>query len=205
MHLICNSRSRAATVGQFITNTHRIWRWAWNKRASTLHRLNADGVTEDVFVSGKKPNRFHHSHKQLRGNHNMICSMESTLEGEHCCLTSTEPVYSPNSVAALFLDVLNSWGNTWLWEHMPIAGRVAWVEKSIVDSTLVSVMDGLYIRELILNLCSAAIVLECSKERGRIVGAFSESIRVANDYRGELLDHLIHSDTIPSSILVQLS
>jgi hypothetical protein len=48
MLLICSSRSRAATVGQFITNTHRIWRWAWNKCASTLHRLNTDSVTEDA-------------------------------------------------------------------------------------------------------------------------------------------------------------
>ncbi len=53
MHLICPSRSRAATTGQFITGTHRIWQWAWNKCASTLHMLNVDGMTDDVFVSGK--------------------------------------------------------------------------------------------------------------------------------------------------------
>jgi hypothetical protein len=106
MHLICYSRS-AATVGQFITDTHRIWRWAWNNRTSTLHRLNADGMTEDVFMSGKKPNRVHHSHEQPCGNHNMIYSVEPTLEGAHYCLTSTEPVYSPNSVPALLLDLLN--------------------------------------------------------------------------------------------------
>jgi hypothetical protein len=116
MHLICPSRSRAVTVGQFTTNTHRIWRWAWNERASTLHRRNTDSVTvtEDVFVSGKKPNRIHHSHTQPCGNHNMICSVESTLEGEHYRLTSIEPVYSPNSVPASYLDVSNLWGNTWL-------------------------------------------------------------------------------------------
>ena len=120
--------------------------------------LNVDGVTDDVFVSGKKPNRFHHSHNQPRGNHNMICSVESTLD--HYCLTSTEPVYSPNSVPAMFLDVLNSWGNTWLWEPMSTTGGVAWLEKSIADSTLVAVTDGPYIRELFPNLCSAAFVLK---------------------------------------------
>jgi hypothetical protein len=187
MHLICPSRSRTATIGHFITNTHRIWRWAWNEHTSTLHRLNADGVTEDVFVSGKKPNRFHHSHNQLCGNHNMICSVESTLEGEHYCLTSTEPVYSPNSVPALFLEVLNSWGNTRLWEHMSITSGVAWLKKSIADSTLVAVTEGLYIRELFPNLCSAAFVLECSKGRGKMVGRLLESIRMASAYRGELL------------------
>jgi hypothetical protein len=34
---------------------------------------------------------------------------------------------------------------------------------------------------------STAFVLECSKGRGKIVGAFSKSISVANAYRGELL------------------
>ncbi len=59
LHMICPSRSRAATVGKYITPTHRIWRWAWNENDSTLHRLRHDSTREDVFVSGKKPNRFH--------------------------------------------------------------------------------------------------------------------------------------------------
>jgi hypothetical protein len=116
----------------------------------------------------------------------MICSVESTLEGEHYRLTFIEPVYSLNSVPALFLDVLNSWGNTWLWEHISITGRVTWLETSIADSTLVAVTDD-YIRELFPNLCSAAFVLECSKGWGRIIGAFLEAIHVVNAYRGEIL------------------
>jgi hypothetical protein len=70
---------------------------------------------------------------------------------------------------------------------MSITGRVTWLEKSIADSTLMAVKDGLCIRELFPNLCSAVFVLECSKGQGRIIGAFSEAIRVAKAYRGELL------------------
>jgi hypothetical protein len=125
-------------------------------------------------MSGKKPNRFHHSPNQPRRNHSMICSVESTLEGEHYCLTSTEPVYSPNSVPASFIDVLNLWGSMWLWGHMSITGGIAWLEKSIAESTLMAVTDGSYIRELFPNLCSAAFVLKCSEGRGgdcwRILG-----------------------------------
>jgi hypothetical protein len=75
----------------------------------------------------------------------------------------------------------------WLWEHMKVTGGITWVNESIVHGTLVAVMDGSYIRELFPELCSAAFVLECSQGRGRIFGLFSESLRVANAYRGELL------------------
>jgi hypothetical protein len=86
-----------------------------------------------------------------------------------------------------FLKVLQSWGNSWLWEHMSVSSGVAWLDKSISEGTLVTVTDGSYIRELFPNLCSAAFVLECSKGRGRVVGLFSEALLVANAYRGELL------------------
>jgi hypothetical protein len=62
----------------------------------------------------------------------------------------------------------------------------SWIHDSIADDSLVAVTDGSYIRELYPNLCSAAFVMECSKEQGRIVGSFSEVLLVANAYRGEL-------------------
>jgi hypothetical protein len=187
MQSICPSRSRAASIGRFIASTHKIWRWAWNDSKSTLHQLSTNSATEDVLISGKKPNRFHYSHYQPRGNCNMICLVEPTLVGEHYRLTSIEPVATLNSALALFLDVLHSWGNTWLWEDLSVTGRMTWIEESIANSTLVAVTDGSYTRELFPNLCSAAFVLECSKGHGRIIGALLEAIRMANAYRGELL------------------
>jgi hypothetical protein len=51
----------------------------------------------------------------------------------------------------------------------------------------VAVTDGSYIRKLYPNLCSAAFVLECAKGQRQMIGSFSESLTVANAYRGELL------------------
>jgi hypothetical protein len=187
LHMICPNISRAATVGKYITPTHRIWRWAWNENDSTLHRLRHDSTMEDVSVSGKKPNRFHYSHTQPCKEHNTICSVESTLEGEHFRLTSIAPIAIPNPVPTSFMEVLTSWGGMWLWEHVSMTSGVSWLEESIADSTLVAVTDGSYIRELFQNVCSAAFVFKCSKECGRIFSAFTEASCVANTYRGELL------------------
>ncbi len=68
-----------------------------------------------------------------------------------------------------------------------MSGGESWIHESIADGSLVAVTDGSYIREIYLNLCSAAFVMECSKGRGRIVGSISEALSVANAYRGELL------------------
>ena len=56
---ICPSCSRNPTLGRFTAPTLKIWQWTWSKEDASLHHLKEDGVTEDVFVSRKKPNCFH--------------------------------------------------------------------------------------------------------------------------------------------------
>jgi hypothetical protein len=74
------------------------------------------------------------------------------------------------------MDVLYSWGNTWLWDNISIAGGYNWLHKAIQDGSLLAVTDGSYIREQYPNLCSAAFVLECKKGQGRLIGSFLETL-----------------------------
>jgi hypothetical protein len=97
------------------------------------------------------------------------------------------PCTIQDTTPSMFVEVLHSWGNTWLWEHMSVYGGVIWLEQSISDGTLVAVMDWSYIRELYPTLCSAAFIIECTKGYGRVVGSFLEALLVTNAYRGELL------------------
>jgi hypothetical protein len=83
MLLICPSRSSTLSIGSFIGKSHRVWQWFWNEAQSTIHQVSLDGKTEDVFVLGRKPNRFSYSHSQQLQEHNTICSVQPTLEGEH--------------------------------------------------------------------------------------------------------------------------
>jgi hypothetical protein len=85
------------------------------------------------------------------------------------------------------MEVLYSWGNTWLWDNISMAGGCNWLHKAIQDGSLIAVTDGSYICEQYPNLCSTAFVFECNKGRGRLIGSFSKSLRVANAYQGELL------------------
>jgi hypothetical protein len=95
MFSICPSRTRNPRLGRFIAPTHKIWQWTWSKDDASLHHLKKDGVTEDVFVSRKMPNRFHYSHSQLRSHHNTICSVKPTLGNGSWCLTSLATCANP--------------------------------------------------------------------------------------------------------------
>jgi hypothetical protein len=83
MHTIGPSRCSSTGIGQFIGQTHRVWKWYWNSNASTLHHTNDDGSSEDVFIAGRKPNCFHLSHSQKQEQHNTVCLVQPMLEGDH--------------------------------------------------------------------------------------------------------------------------
>jgi hypothetical protein len=187
MLAIFPSRCPMTGVGQFIGQTHQVWKWYWDNKAATLHHMNEDGITEEVFTVERKPNRFHYSHSQNRGHRSTVCSVQPTLEGDHWRLLSAAPLACPAPAPTTFLEVLNSWGNTWLWDHMSVSGGTEWIHQSIIKGLLVAVTDGSHIRELYPHLCSAAFVLECKKGQGRVTGSFTKSLAVANAYQGELL------------------
>jgi hypothetical protein len=125
------SRCKTSSIGRFLSNMHIIWCWSWCEVDLTLCHLDNDGKTEDVFISGQKPNRYHYSRSQLHSKQQVVCSVLPTLDGGHWRLLSTALCAVPTPSPSMFLEVLETWGNTWLWEYMTVTGGVTWVIKSI--------------------------------------------------------------------------
>lgn len=98
--------------------------------------------------------------------------------GDICTVVKAAPdVFRVRSVATLapdkvapsnFMEVLEGWGQTWIWESLRLVGDYNWLAESIRGRTLMAVMDGSYIQELYPNLCSTASVFECRAGRGRL-------------------------------------
>ena len=61
-----------------------------------------------------------------------------------------------------------------MWDNLVITGNLDWIAALIADSSCVTVTDGSYMKELHPYLNSVAFVLECSKGRGRLMGALVE-------------------------------
>jgi hypothetical protein len=119
----------------------------------------------------------------MRGD--MATVEEGTLGTKTVCSVAPPPIrlIPPTD----FLDVLHWWGQTWIWDDLMVTGGTDWIAQAIADNSLVAVTDGSYIKEHYPELCSVAFVLECTKGRGRLAGAFAEASVAANAYRGELL------------------
>ena len=83
-------------------------------------------------------------------------------------------VYPKIDAMMPIFERLGGWGQTWIWDDLMVTGGTDWIAQAIADNSLVAVTDGSYIKEHYPELCSAAFVLECTKGRGRLAGAFAD-------------------------------
>jgi hypothetical protein len=102
-------------------------------------------------------------------------------------LSSHTPMPPTRAAPTYLWEAIQGWGNTWLWDNLVISGDIGWIANSIADNSCVGVMDGSYMKEVYLNLNSAAFVFERSKGRGQLKGIFVEATPNAGSYCGELL------------------
>jgi hypothetical protein len=103
-----------------------------------------------VFRPEKKPNRFYYSETRAYTGQDIICSVEPTHAGKirgGWRLTSQAQEATPAPTHKTFMDVLYSWGDTWLWDNVSMAGGHNWLHEAIQDGSLLAVTNGSYIRE----------------------------------------------------------
>jgi hypothetical protein len=114
------------------------------------------------------------------------------MRGDYATLKESRPgVWKVCLVASLpfrpvlpttFLDVLQGWGHTWLWNEMKVVGGTDWLSQVIAGGMLIVATDGSYIREHYPEICSAAFILKCKHSGGRVTGAFPEALSEANAF-----------------------
>jgi hypothetical protein len=102
--------------------------------------------------------------------------------------TSNPPVVPPPSN---IWEVLRKWQRTWLWDNLQWVGDDDWLALAIAEGPCIAVTDGLYMKDLYLNIHSAVVVLECIQGRGRIWCFFPEGSRVSCSYCCKLVGIMV--------------
>ena len=74
-----------------------------------------------------------------------------------------------------------------MWDNIQWVGDDDWLVILISEGTCIAVTDGSYMQNLYLSIHFAAVVLECTRGRGRMWCFFTEASWVACSYRGELI------------------
>jgi hypothetical protein len=85
-----------------------------------------------------------------------------------------------------FWEVLLKWESPWMWENLTWMVNDSWIAEAIADNSCIAVTDGLYMADLYPQIHSSALVLECTKGRGRLWCSFPEQAINAGSYQGEL-------------------
>ncbi len=113
IHSLCPSRHLHTRLGHFMAPTHKIWRWTWDDASGFLCHASDNRATEEIFVSGQKPNRFCYLHTRPSGINGTVCSVEPSHASGGWRLTSLVSAAISTPTPQTFLDVLHSCGNTW--------------------------------------------------------------------------------------------
>jgi hypothetical protein len=80
-----------------------------------------------------------------------------------------------------------SWSETHWWHELRYSGDGTWLYHATKKGTLICVSDGSFIRELHPDVCSAAIIMECSESLERLTLSVIDTSPSASAFRGELL------------------
>jgi hypothetical protein len=172
------------SLGVFRANGHKLWEWRIVENRGRLYRQNGHQVEVYGHTRRGRYKYIRNSRSgKMRGH--MATVEEGTPGVKKVCSVAPPPIRPTPPMD--FLEVLRRWGHTWIWGDLVVIGGTEWIAQSIGDNSLVAATDGSYIKEHYPELCSAAFVLECTKGRGRLAGAFAEASVAANAYRGELL------------------
>jgi hypothetical protein len=178
-------------LGKFLTQGHKIWDYRYNEEDREIYHLK--GNVMDIYFRSLVPRYTNRPNCYTRGRIDV-----PIVEKGHICtikhvalavigVQSSSPPPPEKLKATSFWEIVESWGQTWLWDNIQIAGNFSWLAEAIEDNSLIAVTDGSYMKEHYPNLNSAAFVFECAKGRGRLMASFTEFTPDAGSYRGELL------------------
>jgi hypothetical protein len=168
-----------ASLGPYKTDGHKLWEWRVVESRGRLYRQKGNQV--EVYGHVRR-GRYTHIRTSrsgiMRGD---MATVEDGRPGMKKVCSVVPPPIRPIAPTN-FLDVLRRWGQTWIWDELKVTGGTDWIAQAISENCLLAVTDGSYIKEHYPELCSAAFILECTKGRGRLVGALAEASAAANAY-----------------------
>jgi hypothetical protein len=178
-------------IGQFIKKGHKIWSWRYDPGAGRLYHIR--GASMEVYAptagdgEERRPNSWMCTMvNQPRSETGMLCTVQDLTGTDKAVVCYAEDAPT-TPLPSTFWEVLLKWQREWIWENLQWIGEDWWIVSSIEDGSCMAVTDGSYMRDLYPQIHSAALVIKCTKGRGRLWCSFTEDSEAACSYRGELM------------------
>jgi hypothetical protein len=173
-------------LGPFRHNDYKIWEWQYNLEEQRIMHVYGDKM--DVYTRPGDNRRWEMVQEEVPLEEGgQPCSVREAPNGSVRLISTQQVPSGEEQLPETIQEVLEEWGNGWLWKSLRMTGTDEWLVDAIRNGTLRAVTDGSYIKEMHPELCSAAFILECSQTGGRMIGTFPELSSDACAYRGEML------------------
>jgi hypothetical protein len=86
--------------------------------------------------------------------------------------------------------ILND-GNQSLWRTLKYDGDGSWIGEGLLAGTLLVAHDGSYMKEMAADICSAAVMIYCTRTRQTCTCTIVKNSSSAGSYRGEILGAIL--------------
>ena len=168
-----------------------VWPWKYDIKSLQLFHIKEDGVDLYEPALGEGARTRANCYVCTEEGTRVVprggpCTIEEAGEGIFKIISFTDNP-PPMELLSMFRQVLSEWGHTWMWESLNLSGEGEdeagiLLREAIKENTLVAVTNGSYMKELYPDMNSCTFILECSRGRGKMSGAFSEQTMAACVY-----------------------
>jgi hypothetical protein len=200
IHLVCSGSTQPPCIlGRFVSRPHLPSLWHMDTHSTILYLSggNNNSPTYKVYTlrQGRMGTRFGQKYNwssskegpHLGTHYASVTMISKTCAELHFSAFHPEPIILPTS----FLDVLHSYSNIGLWEHLTIDGDGEWIREGIIRGSLVCAHDGSYMALEVVDLSSAGVIVFCASTKQWLKASLVERSTFTSNYCGKLLGALM--------------
>ena len=193
IHNLCPGMVTTRRLGHFVNEaTH--FEWFWNEEENILIRQHHQPSSIEYFqidptstVTRRRrflPDPIVPTQPLPSPTH--LATVQTRSNPPTLLLHSTAQLPRTPTSPKTFLDQLQSYGNSSLWETLEMDGDGTWIIDSIRNGTLAGACDGSYQVDIANDICSAGFMLIDTDTSKSIRGSWAEKSMYAGNYRGEI-------------------
>jgi hypothetical protein len=174
LNRLCSGTTRLPyTLGRYLCHPHLPCQWYTNESAEALFYIDGGMVHPEYEVYRLRPGTVGTRHGRkyewylsktgiYPGTHFASVSMISPTFAE---MHSGAPFPEIQTQPTMFLEVLDSYEDYGLWDHLSVDGDGEWIREGIAAGSLSIAHDGSYMATEAPELCSAGVVIFCSASK----------------------------------------
>jgi hypothetical protein len=170
LYSLAPCRRLTQQVGDFKSKGYKIWDWRYDEKASRVNHHK--GHVMDIYILSLVPGYIRRPNCWTRAQLGVpleekeeYCTVKQVSLGVYKVVFHS-PIPQAMMDPTAFWDVVKSWGSTRMWDNLRIMGDTSWIAEAIADNSLLTIINGSYMKELYPSLNSAAFVFECTKDWG---------------------------------------